>query len=356
MAVDSLATGSEIEVLVVDDSVFMRTALLDMLKTDSHIIVVGEAADGAEAIRLAEKLRPAVVTLDLIMPGMDALAVLEALRRLPKPPAVLIVSAYAKQEADLALECLKHGAVDIIQKPIDSIALKMGELGPQLCAKVKAAAMARTGHETQRTSVNTHVATAPGHNHGGIVIGSSTGGPTALETILPGLPQHFPCPIMIAQHLPALFVTSLVERLSSICTLPVRIAQNGDAPQAGSVYFCPGDTDTRLQTNDNGVAEFSVGPPASNLSPSIDALFSSAAAVFGAHTTGFILTGMGEDGVAGARAIRNAGGHVYAQDRHSSIIYGMPRAVTEADLATQVLSLNQIATWFTSYGGVGHGE
>jgi two-component system chemotaxis response regulator CheB len=334
----------------------MRTAITDALGSHPDITVVGQSSNGAEAVALAAELAPDVVTLDLIMPVMDGLAALQQLTRQQPAPAVLIVSGYTIQAADLAMECLAAGATDIMPKPEGPAAWSHATTRTELYQKVKAAAGTKSGSSQppppHPAATNTDLASLQLRTgYGALVIGSSTGGPVALESLLPKLPRGFPYPVVVAQHLPARFVESLARRLSAICQLPLEVGQPGGRIQAGAIYFCPGDADTRLQAGAGDYVRLAVQPAVGRLTPSVDALFESAASAFSQPVIGVVLTGMGTDGADGAAAIRAAGGRVIVQDEASSAVYGMGRAVVERDLASAVLPLEEIGQLLSQVHG-----
>lgn len=336
-----------IRVLIVDNSFFMRRVISDMLSTDSEIEVVGEAVDGIDALKKIDTFAPDVVTLDLHMPTMDGMETLNRIMKKESPPAVIMVSGYTHEGATVTLQCLNAGAVDFILKPSGEISLDMQKVKEAMIYKIKVASATETakvknlGKNAQYSASSSH----PSQNRafGVVVIGSSTGGPVALENILPQFPQNYPYPILIAQHLPAKFTKSFALRLAKICLLSVHEARDGEIVTPGTMYIAPGQADTMVVKKENGQIELAVRENEKDiLTPSVNKLMQSAASVYQEDTIGIILTGMGSDGLLGSRAIKEAGGKTYVQDAQSSVVYGMGKEVVDAGLADNVLTLSQI--------------
>jgi two-component system chemotaxis response regulator CheB len=355
VAAERSDTVAKIRVLVVDDSFFMRKVIADILQADPDITVVGQAEDGPSALNQIAELHPDVVTLDLIMPGMDGLAVLKQLMQAPDHPGVLMVSAYTHEEADVTLECLSAGAVDFVLKPSESVAWALNSVAAELQTKVRSAAGSKakpSPHPATAASAararDRGTAARPSSRdavgRAAIVIGASTGGPAALEQLLPQLPADLPFTVFVAQHLPSGFVESLVRRLNNISALAVAAGHEDEQVIPATIYFAPGDGDMSLVRDPGGAVTLHLEPSANILTPSVDRLMVSAAELYGAGTVGVILTGMGQDGLAGARAIKAAGGTILVQDEASSVVFGMGKAVTEQGLADQVVPLTQLPT------------
>ncbi len=328
-----------ITVLVVDDSFFMRKVITDILTGDPEITVVGQAGNGLEAIERINELHPDVVTLDIMMPKLSGFSALERIMTSARPPAVLMVSAYTKEDAEITLDCLSMGAVDFVLKPSESAAHELDKVASELLGKVKMAARARP----DRLPVSALPTALRTKKYGVAVIGSSTGGPVALERILPLLPKDLSYPVLVAQHLPAQFVDSLADRLAKQCKLPVQTAIDGAELNSGTIYFAPGGANTEVVRTSTGHIILSVNPSNEILTPSVDALMISAAKIYVGATLGIILTGMGEDGLEGMKAIKAAGGDTIVQDEQSSVVFGMGRAVAEHGLADALVPLEQIA-------------
>ena len=349
--------GGEIAVLVVDDSPFIRSAVQRMLEPLQAVRIVGTAADGREAIRLARELRPDVIILDIVMPGMNGL---EAIRGIMEeaPTAILVLSSHARPGADVTLRALDLGAVDFISKSDANTRMDIYDLAPVLREKVLAVAGAEVGARARPDGALAVAATAaaPSGEHVAtrgaterrvvsrydiLAIGASTGGPRALALILPALPADFPAGIVVAQHMPPGFTTTLADRLDRRCALEVREAADGDRIAPGTVLIGPGGHQLRVE-RDGGdlVARVPEDGERMLYRPSVDYLMESVASVVGARAVGVVLTGMGEDGARGLEAVRSAGGRTLAESEESAVIFGMPRAAGPA--AERVVSLERM--------------
>lgn len=345
-----------LRVLVVDDSKLMRRLIRDILVSDPSIEVVAEAAEGRTAIRLIHELRPDVVTLDIEMPGMSGLDVLGyVMSEIPTPVVVLT----GLRDADLAMRCLSLGAVDFLRKPSGTISVDLYKVQAELIEKVKTAPLAnlrrlhlRDREEVLgiRRKVRTKLEKAPATPteapRWAVVIGASTGGPPALECVLAGLPPDLPAGLLVVQHMPAGFTSSLAQRLDERCAVTVVEAADGMPFRPAWAYIAPGGHHLVARANqEDGTAfvHLDDSPPRGTLRPAADVTMAAVAALYGPRTLGVVLTGMGTDGTEGFRAIRQAGGTTIAQDRQTSLIYGMPRSVVEQGLADQVLPLDEIA-------------
>jgi two-component system chemotaxis response regulator CheB len=324
---------SRIKVLVVDDSALMRRMLTDILSGAEDIQVVGTAESGEEAVEKVLELSPDVVILDILMPGMGGLAALnEIMRRKPTP--VIVFSSYDKP--DVTLESLERGAVDFVFK-------HMGDLervASELIEKVRVAASVDVRRLRERK--------APEKEFKIVVIGASTGGPRALNELLPKLPNDLPAAILVVQHMPANFTTSLAKRLNRACALEVKEAEDGEVIAPGRVYIAPGGYHLLLEKGSiNGSEAFSIklvkGPKRNNVIPSIDVTMESVAKAAGSRAIGVILTGMGYDGAAGLKAIKEAGGFTIAEDPSTCIVYGMPKAARDMGAVNKILPLHNIS-------------
>jgi two-component system chemotaxis response regulator CheB len=330
-----------IRVLVVDDSFFMRKVIRDMLVQHPDIEVVGEASDGKEALEKISALHPTVVTLDIEMPRMNGIEALRDIVAVPGHPSVVMVSGYPQEGQAMTLECLSLGAADFVVKPSGSFSLDMDKVKDILLTKVVAAATADT------SKIRGREPSPPGNwkyaKHGGVVIiGASTGGPAALEGLLPELPANFPYSIVVAQHLPKEFTDLFIGRLQSTCALIVTRAENGLSLDPGTIYIAAGGTNTTI-SKPAGKAVFVVETNTVDIeTPSISKLMASAAEVYSEKTIGVVLTGMGSDGLLGMDRIKQAGGTTLVQDEATSAVYGMGREVVENGLADYVTSLDAL--------------
>jgi two-component system chemotaxis response regulator CheB len=339
--------SAAIKVLVVDDSPFACRAIKRMLGLDPRIEVVGQAHDGTEALRLLATLPVDVVTLDLEMPGMGGLATLERLRGQHGVP-VVVLSGAAAESASVTMRALEMGALDVVAKPVGG-PLALHGAAQELVDKVRAAA--GLGADAAPAPLAPPAASpVPAGGRGAyvldlIVIATSTGGPAALQAVLPALPADFPVPLLVLQHMPPGYTTALAERLDRMCALAVREAVEGDRLVPGTVLVAPAGRQLALVRRADGpaVALRADCPIASFYRPCIDFTLGEAARELGVHALAVILTGMGSDGAAGCCQLAAAGGAVWAQDEATSTIYGMPRAAVETGVVEEVLALPDVA-------------
>ena len=329
-----------ISVLVVDDSAFMRKMVTQILSDAEGIQVVGQAINGIDALAKIEKLRPDVVTLDVEMPQMDGIAALREINRTHKLPVVML-SSLTQAGAATTLQCLELGAVDFVGKPSGAISLDIEKIGAELVSKVKTAARTRF--------LKPVVAARPTHDFSRlprrkslIVIGSSTGGPRALQSVIPFLPADLKIPVVVVQHLPAPFTATLAQRLNEASALEVREIVSGETLQPGIVYVAVGSR--HLEFDLHGRAAITDGPPVHGVKPSVDVTISSLVRTYGPRMLGVLLTGMGVDGAAGLKAIYNAGGSTMAEHESTCVVYGMPKAAIEMGVVQDIVPLDQIAT------------
>jgi len=344
--------NAKIRVLVIDDSIFMKTLVSDMLNSDPEIKVIDTAKDGKEAIEKLSKIRPDCITLDLVMPGWDGLTTLKhIMNKYPTP--VVILSAYSKKDADVTIKCLNAGAVGFVLKPSGELSLDIKDIKHELLEKVKAASRVNVGRikllvrKKRKRPKRKLVALSEI-----IVIGASTGGPQTLEAMLYSLTVNLPVPVIIVQHLPTRFFTeSLAEHLNKVTDLEVKVAENAEVLQPGKIYLAPAEFQMTFKMSDTDVITSLTKAQPNSLSPSVDIVMESVAKVYDGNSLGIILTGMGQDGREGMRAIKEAGGKTIVQDE-SSLIFGMPKAVIEAGIADEVLSVDGIADVIMECGGV----
>lgn len=333
-----------IRVLVVDDSAFSRKVMREVLQAQDGLEVVGAAHDGLDALEKIEALRPDVITLDLVMPHLDGLGVLHALRGKLSPRVVVVSSADTRSEQVIA--ALGEGAVDFVHKPTALATDMLYEIGLELARKVKAAARANVPAEVlplpllpeSRKRVE-HLGPA----RRVVVIGTSTGGPQALGRLIPQLSADFPAPVAVVLHIPVGYTRALAQRLDEQSALEVVESEAGSRLLPGRVMLARAGV--HLKLSGKGalcVARQTTSPSDSPHRPSVDALFLSAAESWGADVVAVVLTGMGNDGTEGARAVRAAGGRVLIQSEPSCIIYGMPRSVHEAGLASHQAGLEEM--------------
>jgi len=333
-----------IRVLLADDSAVMRSLLRMVLEPQSSIEIVAAVANGQEALAGFERLHPDLVLLDIEMPGMNGLEALSGIRRLDRRVPIIMCSTLTSRGARITLEALTRGATDYVTKPGAQQGIRQGveTLTQDLLPKILALFPPSPAATPTTASVEPRLAPAPSRPLAPkvVVIGVSTGGPAALEAMLPRIPAGFPLPILIVQHMPRLFTALLAERLNHLCPLRVREAENGMRPEAGVIDIARGDW--HLELNRDLTLRLHQNAPENFCRPSVDVLFRTAALACSGRLLGIVLTGMGSDGLAGSRAIRAAGGAVWAQDSATSVIWGMPGAVANAGLATKILALDAI--------------
>jgi two-component system, chemotaxis family, protein-glutamate methylesterase/glutaminase len=326
--------------LVIDDSAFARKVVREILEESGKFHVVGIARDGLEALEAIAELAPDVITLDLMMPELDGIGVLEALGDRGPPAVVVSISG---SDTQLGASALLKGAVDIVEKPSALAIDRLYEMGDELVAKVFAAATARRPVRTEEVQAVLH-ATATSR-FGLIAIGASTGGPRAVSTVIRALPPHLPVPVIAAIHIPDGYTQPLAERLTQESRSTVLEGRDGAPLEAGTVVLAPGGHQSSV-IGSPGHLRLAVSEPPHRaaFSPSIDLLFESAARA-ASPILGAVLTGMGSDGTAGAKAIRAAGGAVVTESETTCVVYGMPRSVIEAGASDLSLPLEKIAEW-----------
>jgi two-component system, chemotaxis family, protein-glutamate methylesterase/glutaminase len=336
-----------IRVLIVDDSAFVRQALVRMLSSAPDIEVVGTAVDGKDGLEKAVALRPDVVTLDIKMPRMGGL---EALRRIMTecPVPVLLLSSLTAEGGEITLRGLELGALDFVDKSSVKGHMNLLELADELKAKVRALARVPRDrvHPQEGPPAEARVPLSASHAKGAevVVIGTSTGGPPALQAIIPKLPSGLASSILVVQHMPVGFTRSLADRLASRSALPVREAEEGDSVSPGVVLIAPAGRHMKVQRRGGAAHVWLDDEPRSSLHrPSVDVLMASVAKAYGPRSLGVILTGMGSDGVEGLRAIRQTGGRTFAESEESCVIYGMPKAAVEAGVVDRSVPLARMA-------------
>jgi two-component system chemotaxis response regulator CheB len=342
----TLETRLQIGVLIVDDSAFMRTALSRMIASDPQLCVLGTARSGEEALEKIGVLNPDVITLDVEMPGIDGL---ETLRRImaqcPRP--VIMVSSATVADAETTFNALSAGAFDYVPKRLSSTSLDIIHIQSDLVVKIKAAAHSRRSRSGARKPPQSAASldrstfsTSPAI----VALGTSTGGPKALQEILPLLTPDLSVPILIVQHMPMGFTTPFALRLNSLCQVPIREAVHRETIQAGTVYIAPAGIHMTVERLADSRPTIYLSPqPENHLHmPSVDILMESVAAVYRNLSMGVIMTGMGSDGALGMTAIHREGGVTIGQDEASCTVYGMPRVCAELGVLDRVVPLSQI--------------
>ncbi|WP_026375580.1 protein-glutamate methylesterase/protein-glutamine glutaminase [Aestuariibacter salexigens] len=367
------------KVLVVDDSSFFRRRVSQILQQDPQIEVVGDARDGKEAIAKAESLDPDVVTMDVEMPVLDGISAVRAIMA-KRPVPILMFSSLTHEGARATLDALDAGAMDFLPKKFEDIAQDRQEAVEALRTKVKTLARRKSGMrfrsmgtglsrsttdtgttaktrlffrgssglapKAENESISRQITRRSGKQYKLLAIGTSTGGPVALQKILVELPAHFPMPIVLVQHMPGTFTSAFAQRLNGLCKINVKEAEHGERLTSGTAYLAPGGKQMFIEGN-AGHATVRISDPSgadnTTYKPSVDLTFTSLAQVFGGDVLGVILTGMGADGREGCRAMKAKGARIWAQDEQSSVVYGMPQAVAAANLTDAILALDDIA-------------
>ena len=345
-----------VRVLVVDDSALMRKLIPTILARDSDIDVVGTAMDGAFALKKIEELRPDVVTLDLEMPRLDGLDTLrQIMRRGPLP--VIVFSTHSKQGAYSTFKALALGATDFVAKPKDAAAGRLDAIAVELIDKIKVATQISgrqipQGFDFDAPAVQKKQARAAIAPNRLIAIGVSTGGPIALQYVLSQIPGDFPATIVVAQHMPEGFTEMFARRLDECCAVDVREAKSGDLLIAGRVLICPGNRHMLVRRMPRGdVVVLTDTLPVNGHRPSVDVLFHSVAQEFSVVGAGVLMTGMGEDGADGLRAIQSAGGMTIAQSEDSCVVSGMPRAAIVRGYANKIVPLDSMGSFLVTHFG-----
>lgn len=334
---------SKIRVLVVDDSFFIRQVVSGLLNHEPDIEVVGKAKDGFEAVLMSKQLQPDVIALDFMMPKMDGLETLKNIMRDDPHAVIIMVSGISENETEKIFECLRSGAVDCIMKPSGPLSPDIRSVAKELVSKVRIAAQAKIQAPAQsapeKLPKDLLVSRRRSITHGIVVIGSSTGGPAILEEVLPTIPADFSLPIVVAQHMPKRFTETLSNRLDKLCVLDVKEAETGDKIVPGKILVGPGDSDIRImqRASKDYVQATVTKNEVATLTPSVDELFLSASEIYKENTIGIVMTGMGKDGLEGARKIKANGGIIIVQDEASSAVYGMGKEVVTEGLADDIV-------------------
>ncbi|HEB55065.1 MAG TPA: chemotaxis response regulator protein-glutamate methylesterase [Gammaproteobacteria bacterium] len=335
-------------VLVVDDSGFFRRRVAEMLEADPLIKVIGMAENGDEAVKKAAELKPDVITMDIEMPVLDGISATRKIMR-QTPTQIIMFSSLTTEGAKATLDALEAGAVDFMPKRFEDIARDRDEVRKLLCQRVRALG-SRCAIISPRATPASARAASPTNklatSHTGLIklvaIGTSTGGPVALQKVLMRLPKNFSVPILLVQHMPASFTQAFAKRLDQMCAIEVRQAEDKDSLRPGVALLAPGGRQMRVEGRPGNVHVRISDETGLTYKPSVDITFSSIANVYPKDTLAIIMTGMGADGREGAKTLKQRGSEIWAQDEASSVIYGMPAAVVSAGLASKVLSLDDI--------------
>ncbi|GLX77602.1 chemotaxis response regulator protein-glutamate methylesterase [Thalassotalea insulae] len=352
------------KVLVVDDSSFFRRRVSDIINSDKNLTVIDVAVNGIEAVEKAKQLKPDVITMDIEMPLLNGI---EAVKQImaSSPTAILMFSSLTHQGAKATLEALDAGALDFLPKKFNEIAKNTSDAGSVLKQRVLELARKKgrfpirlssrretnttasanrqqpVRETTPKTTTSTRQSSTPIKSYKLLAIGTSTGGPVALQKILTQLPGNFPLPIIMVQHMPAAFTKAFASRLDSLCQISVKEAENGDVLKPGCAYLAPGGMQMVFDGKDSSAKIKVMSDDSDRIAfkPSVDISFGSAAKIYGESVLGIILTGMGSDGREGCRMLKAKGATIWAQDEESCVVYGMPQAVTNAGISSMNLSL-----------------
>jgi len=354
----ALAATKKFRVLIVDDSAFMRKVLETIFNADDQLQVAGHAKDGREAIALAESLKPDVITMDINMPHMDGLqATAQIMTTNPKP--IVVVSSESREGAASTLKALELGAIEFVAKPSSGIDLDMQSVKEELLRKVRMAAKVRVVRTASRVALTVQgtngsaAATKPApppartasvptdQRFPVVVLGASTGGPATVMRLAPGFTRDFPAAVFLVQHMPAAFTTQYAAQLAEFTSIRVKEAEANETVQPGTLYICPGAQHLRVTPAGRIQLDGATGRINGYL-PNIDVTMETVAAYAGAMSIGVVLTGMGNDGALGAKAIKSAGGMVLAQDEATSVIFGMPAEAIKVAAVDQVLAIDDI--------------
>jgi two-component system chemotaxis response regulator CheB len=338
-----------IRILVVDDSLVVRKMLSDILSKDSDLTVVGSASDGRIALAKVEQLNPDLVTLDIEMPVMNGLEMLRELRKSHRHLPVIMFSTLTERGAAITIEALSLGASDYVAKPSStgsaetSIETIRGELIPKIKALCDVSGRKKSQSlpiAPSSTSLRTHAKKSIEI----VAIGTSTGGPNALAEVLPKIPADFPVPIVVVQHMPAVFTRLLAQRLASRCAIAVAEGQSGIDLIPGHAWIAPGNFHmTVVRAGIHRRLKLNQDPPEHSCRPAVDVLFRSVTAAYGSGVLGVVMTGMGADGAIGACHIRQAGGEVLIQDQNTAVVWGMPGQIYADGNADAIYPLQQLA-------------
>lgn len=347
----------KIKVLVVDDSAFMRKVLSDIINSDPQLLVIGTARNGQDALAKIVELNPDVVTMDVEMPQMDGMTTLETLMR-QKPLPIIMLSSLTKAGAEMTIRALQMGAVDFIAKPSGQISLDIENLKDEIIRKIIVAAGTRKKMQNLSTIPDfiSPVSTIAVEKKIDIdkqlkkviVIGTSTGGPKALNHVLPRFPANLNAAVLVVQHMPAGFTKSLAERLNSMSRIKVKEAEDDEQIMPGCAYIAPGDYHLRVLGKQSGntqrlMVKLGQDPPRGGHRPSVDEMFTSVAEQFWGSIIGVIMTGMGSDGTAGLQHIKKKGAQVIAEHQSSCVVYGMPKSAIESGNVNIIAPVTEIA-------------
>ena len=356
-----MLNAKKIRVLIVDDTALYRKIIRDVMEVFPEVEVVGTAPNGKIALSKIDLLQPDMMTLDVEMPEMNGLETLEALRQLPRKPAVVMISSLTQRDAQVTMKALELGAFDFIAKPAGGSLqenienLKM-QFKPKLDAMLSrlqiSVAEKRRVRPVEADRAQQRIPAVGSKKISGkkpkiIALGISTGGPRALAEVIPALPENLPVPVVIVQHMPPVFTKALADSLNKKSRVVVEEGQDGAILQGGHVYIAPGGKQMRIENSASPgkyIIRITDDPPENHCKPSADYLFRSVDALFKERALGVIMTGMGRDGTGGLKLMKRNGANVIAQDEKSCVVYGMPMEAVKAGVVDEILPLNSMAS------------
>jgi len=350
----------KINVLVVDDSAFMRKVVTDIIKLDNELEVIGSARNGKEAIEKIKELSPDVITLDVEMPIMDGITALKIIIDIFNLP-VLMLSSITKEGTNATLNALELGALDFITKPTNIFKMNTEEVASQIIEKIKIASKIKmeTIHITKGQNIRSDKQTLVPYKKGSFIkkivaIGTSTGGPRALQEIIPYIPKNIPASFLIVQHMPEGFTKSLAERLNNLSQIEVKEAENDEVIRAGCAYIAPGNYHMKLYRDSNLLCRIRLTKESSvsGHRPSVNVMMNSLTDLGLDNLVGVIMTGMGSDGAAGMKKIKEIQGFTIAQNENTCVVYGMPKAAISLGCIDIILPVEEIAMEITKVVGV----
>ncbi len=344
----------KIKVLLVEDSPTQRILEKKLLESDPEIEIVGEAADGLEAVKKAEELKPDVILLDLQLPGIDGLEVIKRVMSTNPIPILVLSSVVNKTEEFTSMEALKRGAVDVMEKP----SIEKGQSWMQIAREIikhvkevsKVHVVPHIGLQGLEKIPLKEITERPSHKYEAVAIGASTGGPKLINQILGSLPEDYPMPIFIVQHIAPGFDEGFAEWLDKTVKIKVKLAEDGEGVRPGVAYVAP--VGYHMKINEKGQIKLDDGTPVNNQKPSVDILFESVAEVYGDRAIGIILSGMGKDGAEGLKKMKDRGAKVFALRAEECVVFGMPGAALESGAVDKTSSLEEIIQFLLQAGEV----
>lgn len=348
-----MSERKKIKVLIIDDSLLVRNIIADILDHEKDIEVVATGKTGIDCIELAKKLKPDLIVLDIEMPIMDGLTALEELRKLKIQIPVIMLSVLTQHGANATFKALELGAIDFIPKPSAQMKMDTKELGEIIIQKLRGYFNGQNAIKKAKQPDSKLISESLTKNKGfqkkrrleAICIGTSTGGPKALQVVLAGFPKDFPCPVFVVQHMPAGFTKAFAERMDMLSPIEVKEAEQGEVVKAGVVYIAPGDFQMKIAKSSKGkVIELEKSPQVNGHRPAVEVTFDSARVAYGGESlAAVIMTGMGRDGAEAIKRIKEESGYTIAQNEETSVIYGMNRSAVEIGGIDKIVALQDIA-------------